>query len=80
MYLLCLEPEETFYSITDIQEKKITWLINNKKMPRVFRLSTNGETKEIVSDTILGYTKTDFSQLLQTSPQIPHQGQQLRLE
>lgn len=58
MYLLCLEPEETYYPITDIQEKKITWLINQKKLPRTFRLTTEEGFHEIVSETILGYTKT----------------------
>lgn len=58
-YLLCLiDGKKDYTKISDEQEKKISKLINEKKMPAKFKV--NG--KEILTETVLGFTNEVVSE------------------
>lgn len=55
MYLMCIDTygREKYYEVNPIQERKITGLIREHKIPATFTLNGN----RIVSKEILGFTE-----------------------
>lgn len=58
-------PPDNYYPVTDIQEAKISKLIQAKKLPETFKLGN----ETVVSSTILGFTD-DVPEAEQTSLKI----------
>lgn len=59
MYLMCVIPgaENTYHEVTEEQERKLSSLIKDKRLPRTFTLNSKDGSVEIVSNTILGFTE-----------------------